>query len=264
MTVTNERNKRNIDATLKLDEDGMRDSFESFYKRLPNLRRLKLLIAGNYDDRIEGARTITGALQHCRSLIQNLEGLYLSNAVDSMFDQFSGEKNPAMTSIIARLRYLKITKSFECSIGDSVFSILPYGENLRSVQLKYFSHTMRWPKHIIHPKAPLQRLSLWGSKISSGSLCHTIWHFRKTLRYLGLYHITLSGEGTWEEPVRAICHCPLLSYLKSGGCDPTINCPTVWGVRSEYKCARYLTLLTRKRRRRMSRKQREILESDPW
>ncbi|KAE8141053.1 hypothetical protein BDV38DRAFT_238555 [Aspergillus pseudotamarii] len=123
---------------------------------------------------------------------------------------------------------------------------------------------MRWPKPIIHPKASLQRLSLWFSKISSGSLCHTIWHFRKTLRYIELYNITLSGGATWEEPMWVICHCPLLSYVKLGGCDPTVDCQTVWGVRSEYKRARYLTLLTRRRRRRMSRKQREILERDPW
>lgn len=212
---------------------------------------------------------MASALQHSRPLLPNLEGLQLSGAQDSTFIQFSGENNPAMASVIAQIRCLKITKSCGCrdggcSVGDHVFSILEYGENLRSVQLKYFSHRMRWSYPIIHPKAPLQRLSLWLSKISSRYLCYTIWHFRNTLRYIELYHITLSDGETWEEVVRAIRYCPLLSYLKLGGCDPTIDCQTVWGVRSEYKLGRYLTLMTRKRRRRISRKLREILERDPW
>ncbi|KAF7628164.1 hypothetical protein F9C07_2227595 [Aspergillus flavus] len=36
------RNQDQADATLKLDEDGMRDSFRSFFKRLPNLRRFDI------------------------------------------------------------------------------------------------------------------------------------------------------------------------------------------------------------------------------
>jgi hypothetical protein len=119
-----------------------------------------------------------------------------------------------MTSFIARLRYLDLRHYDRlASTKDDLYSILRYGENLRSVELHDFTEPPKTPRITCHAKAPLRRLVLSRLAIPSSPCHRQFGHFSRTLRHVVL-KVTLPGDA-WEEPMEEFKRCSALIYFSA-------------------------------------------------